>query len=390
MVALAAEREFSQMKLLPLVWAGLWSKPARTVFTLVCVLVAFLLFGLLQGVDAAFSQSLQQWKFDRLFINSRFGQPLPLAYEARIAGLPGITRLTRVTILLSSYQDPKNSLFVIATHPGAWLAIRPEVHVPQEQIDAMARLRTGALVSDWLAKQYGWKIGDHFSVQTPERTLQGTVDWEFEVAGIMTDAEKAGDSRILLANFEYYDENRASGKGTAVKFLAQIDDPRHAAHIARQVDQLFTNSAIQTLTQSEHETVESEIASLGDISFFTRAIMGAVFFTLLVLTGNTMMESVRERTAEFAILKTLGFSKLHVLALIFAEALLLCVSAAILGLVLAAAAFPLAETYVGTATLPLVVVVSGLAFAVGVATVSILIPAWRAMRLKVIDALAVR
>jgi putative ABC transport system permease protein len=378
------------MKLLPLVWAGLWRKPARTVFTLVCVVVAFLLFGLLQGIDAAISQSLQQWKFDRLFINSRFGQPLPLAYEAQIASIPGITRLTRVTILLGSYQDPKNSLFVIATHPDAWLEIRPEVHVPKEQIEAVGRVRTGALVSDWLATKYGWKIGDHFSVQTQERTLRGTADWDFDVVGIMTDAEKAGDSRILLANFEYYDESRASGKGTANKFLAQIDDPRHAAHISRQIDQLFTNSASQTETQSEHETVESEIASLGDIGFFTRAIVGAVFFTLLVLTGNTMMESVRERTCEFAVLRTLGFSNLHVLAIIFAEALLLCVSASILGLVLAAAAFPLAATYVGTAILPLVVVGSGVAFAVGVATVSIMIPAWRAMRLNIIDALAVR
>lgn len=378
------------MKLLPLLWTGLWRKPARTVFTLVSLVVAFLLFGLLQGVDSAFSQSLRQWKFDRLFIDSRFGQPLPLAYEEQIARIPGLTRIARVTILLGSWQDPKNGLFIIATNPQAWLTIRPEVHVPQAQIEAIGRTRTGALVSDWFSAQYGWKIGDHISLQAQERTLRGSVDWDFDIVGIMTDAEKAGDARILLVNFDYYDESRASGKGTAKKFLAQIDDPRHAARISRQVDQLFTNSAIQTRTQSEHDTVESEIASLGDISFFTRAIMGAVFFTLLVLTGNTMMESARERTGEFAVLRTLGFSNLDVLALIFSEALLLCVGAAALGLALAAIAFPLAATYVGTATLPIAVVGLGVIFAVGVAAVSILIPAWRTTRLKVIDALAIR
>jgi putative ABC transport system permease protein len=378
------------VKFLGLVWAGLWRKPTRTMLTAVSVVAAFLLFGLLQGVDSAFSLALNRWKLDRLFVDARFGRPLPIAYRDQVAKVSGIRRMTEIAFLRGYYQDPKNGVFAIATNPDIWLAIRPEIQVDKAQIEAVTRIRTGALVSDWLARKNGWKIGDKFTVHTRVRNLQGTFDWTFDVVGMLHNTEAVADTSILLANFKYYDEAHAGARGTVDRFLVRIDDPRHTGTIAHQIDQLFANSAVPTHTESEHASVESDVAALGDINFFTRAVMGAVFFTLLILTGNTMMESMRERICEFAVLKTLGFSNLSVFSLIIAEALLLCVSASLLGLALAAAAFPLAESYVGTAVLPPSAIGLGVIGAIGVGFVSAVIPACRTVRMKVVDALAMR
>lgn len=378
------------MKYLPFIWTGLWRKPIRTAFTMLCVVIAFLLFGLLQGVDAAFSRTVADEKLDRMFVEGRFPQPLPLAYRSRIAAVPGVTRVVEVSWLSGSYQDPKNGVYVTATDPAIWLAIRPEFHIPEAQVAAMKKVRIGAIISDWLATKNGWRIGDPFTLQTSTPTVKGSTNWTFEVVGIMGNPGTTNEVRQLLANFEYYDEARSTDKRTADRFLLRIDDARYSARVAQQIDRLFANSAVQTRTQSEQEQGQSAIASLGDINFFTRAVMGTVFFTLLVLTGNTMMESVRERTAELAVLQTLGFTPANVLVLVLAEALMLCVVGAMAGLALASGVFPVVRTYVGTAVLPPVVVGLGLLSAVAVAFLSALIPAWRAMRMKIVDALAIR
>lgn len=378
------------MKYLVLIWAGLWRKPVRTVFTLVCIVIAFLLFGLLQGVDSAFSRILGQQKLDRLFVDPRFPQPLPLAYRGQIEAVPGIRLITQVAFLGGSYQDPKNGVLIIATHPAVWLAIRPEYNIQREQLAAVARIRTGAIITDWLAHKYGWKVGDKISLHTPLATRQGSTDWAFDIVGIMSNPTSSSDNPLMLANFEYYDEGRATGKGTVNRFLLRIDDARHTTRVAQQIDHLFVNSAVQTRTQSEQESAQAAIASIGDMNFFTRAIMAAVFFALLALTGNTMMESVRERTSELAVLQTIGYTAGGVLLLVLAEGLVLCLVAAFAGLGLAAGAFPLAKNILGTALLPPIVFALGGLFAVVVAFLSASIPAWRAMRLSIVDALSVR
>lgn len=378
------------MKYLPLIWAGLWCKPLRTAFTMVCIAVAFLLFGLLQGVDSAMSLALKLERLDRLFVDARFEQPLPFVYRRQIEKIPGIVQVAEVALIPGYYRDRRDGVLAIATDPEVWLQIRPEFHVPTEQIKAITRIQTGALVSDWLATKNGWKIGDHITIQSSVVGVHGTSDWTFEVVGIIADTEAEGHPTLLVTNLKYYDENRLTGKGTGDRIVLKINDPRHAAIISRQIDQLFTNSAVQTQTRSEHETAESEIASIGDIGFFVHAIMGAAFFTLLVLTSNTMAESVRERTAELAILRTLGFKPSTVLALIVSEALLMCGASAMCGLVLAAIAFPLTKGYVGEAYLPPVVIGMGAIAAIGVACLSTIIPTWRMMRLNIVNALAVR
>ncbi len=378
------------MKYLTLVWAGVWRKPARTLYTLLSVVVAFLLFGLLQGVNSAFALIVEQQKLDRLFIDPRFpGQPVPLTHRDQIERVPGIKLLTQVSFMGGYYQDQKNFLNAVNTNPDIWLAIRPEWSHSKEELEAVLRTRAGVIISDGLAKRNNWKVGDQFTIRTGVKKKDGNSDWTFQVLGIMTNPD-APDARNFLANWSYLDEARATGTGTVSRFLMRIDDPRRSTQISRAIDALFSSSPAPTRTQSEQAVAQSQVANIGDVNFFTRAIMGAVFFALLLLTANTMMESVRERTSEFGVLKTLGFTGTRILALVLAEGLVLFVLAAALGLAGAALLFPLLRDYLGNATLPRSVVTLGLGLAVVAALLSAGIPAWRAKRLNVVAALAIR
>ncbi len=378
------------MKFLPLIWAGLWRKPARTLLTLLSVVIAFLLFGLLQGVDSAFTRIIGQQKLDRMFVDPRFGNPVPFSYKAQVERVKGITKITEVHFMGGYHQDMKNGLGVIFTIPSIWLSIRPEYEIPKVQVDAAAPTRTAAIISDWLAEHNHWKIGDHISIKGGIPRKEGGNDWTFDVVGIMHNSEATGESRQMLANYAYLDEARASGSGVVSRFLLRIGDASQAGRIAREIDALFANSTVATRTQSEQDQAQSAVAQIGDFKFFTRAIMSAVFFALLFLTLNTTMESVRERTSELATLKTLGYSDMSLLALVLAESITLFIVAALIGLAIAALLFPMARNFIGVAVLPSSVVVIGAGLAIAAAVLSAIVPALRAKRLNIVQALAVR
>lgn len=378
------------MKYMPLIWAGLWRKPARTFLTLFSIIVAFILFGLLQGVDSAFARIVGLQKLDRMFVDSRYFQPIPISYKPQIEKLKGVTKITEVSFMGGYFQDPKNGMNTIFTIPAMWLAIRPEWEVPKAQIDAVMRTRNGVIVSDWLATHNSWKIGDTFTLKRGMPKKDGSTDWTFSVVGIMHNAEATGEPRMYLANHTYLDETRADGQGTVSRFLMRIQDADRSAQLARQIDALFANAPVATRSQSETEQVQSALARIGDFRFFTRAIMTAVFFALLFLTANTTMESVRERTSELATLKTIGFTDSGVLSLVLAESVALFIFAAAIGIGIAAAIFPLAKSFVATAKLPAPVLLIGAIFAIVAAFISAIIPAWRAKRLNIVTALAIR
>jgi putative ABC transport system permease protein len=378
------------MEHLSLITAAFRRKPARTVLTMLAVAIAFLLFGLLQGVSSAFDLTLARMKLDRLFVDSPFATPLPLSYREQIAKVPGVVGLTEIAFLRTYFGEPKNVILVIATKPADWLGMRPEYTTRQTQLNAVARTRNGVIIADWLARQYGWKVGDRITLLSRPTATTASTEWTFEVSGIMTYADPSLAANVMLANFAYYDDARPVDRGTANRFLVRIDSPLKGAQIGRQIDALFATSGVQTYTQSEQETGQAEIATLGDIQSFTSWILGSVFFTLLILTGHTMMESVRERTRELAILKVLGYSDAAVLGLVIAESVGLCIVASGVGLAMAAALFPLAGAYAEITSLPPRVLALGLAVAVAVGLVSALIPAWRALRLRIVDALAMQ
>jgi putative ABC transport system permease protein len=382
------------MKYFPLIWAGLRRKTTRTIFTLLSIMVAFLLFGLLQGVNAAFSSGVEGANLNRLYVQNRtsFTESLPMADLTQIAAIPGVTKVTHASWFGPYYQDPKNFVITFPVDPDSYFSVYPELKIPADQLQAFSHTRSGAVVSADTAAKYGWKIGDKVPLisQIWTRKSDGTSHWNFDIVGIFDASESKAFNADFLFNYNYFDEGRAFGAGSVGWYIAEIDDPHRAAEIGAKIDKLFANSSDETKTQNEKENAQSFLKQQGDINLIVTLIIGAVFFTLLFLTGNTMMQSVTERIPEFAVLKTLGFSGLGVSALIVGEALILCLVAAALGLAGAWAMFPFFKGLVGVPTLPPAVLTLGIGAALLVALATSLPPAWRLQRLKLVDALAGR
>jgi putative ABC transport system permease protein len=354
--------------------------------------VAFILFGILAGIDAGFATLLERSRMDRLFTDPRFGAPLPISYAEQIAKIPGVTVVAPRWGLGGYYQEQTNGMGVIGTDER-FFAARPEMSVTKEQLETLRRTRTGAIVGVATARKYGWKVGDKFPLQSPMPRQDGSRVWAFDIVALMDNEDNPGQEPRTVVNYTYLDEERVALKGTADRFILRIDDPARATQISRAIDNLFTNSSAPTRTVSERSSRESGVNWIGDINFFTDAVLGAVAFMLLFLTGNTMMQSVRERTPEFAVLKTLGFSDGRVLMLVFGESVLLCSFAALAGLAIAKLVIPLVRDDIPGADIvqmPWIALLSGLAFALLVALVSGLLPALRAKRLSIVDALAGR
>ncbi|MDD3764995.1 MAG: ABC transporter permease [Nevskiales bacterium] len=382
------------MKHLPLVWAALWRKKTRTILTLLSIVVAFFLFGLLQGVNAAFNRGVELANVDRLVVINRIAltEQLPYAYMAQIDAVEGVRGTAFATWFGGYYQEPKNFIFAAPVDIDRYLAVVPEIVVDSAEVDAMKRTRTGALVGIEAMQKYGWKVGDHIPIHStiwPHGDVNN-LDWEFDIVGTYDFPTDRSQTQGMLFNHGYFDEARLYGKGTVGWYLVRVQDPTQAAAVAKRIDALFANSPNETKTQSEKEFSQSFLKQFGDINFIANAIIGAVFFTLLFLTGNTMMQSVRERIPELAILKTLGYSDGAVLTLVLFEALLMCVIAAGAGLALAYLAFPALKNYIGVATLPWPVIGTGLTVAALLAALVGLPPALHARRLNIVDALTER
>jgi putative ABC transport system permease protein len=377
------------LKYLPLIWDGLWRRRARTIFTLLSIAVAYILFGILSGIDAGFAHMLEVSRMDRLFTDARFGVPMPLAYAEKIASVPGVVVVAPRSGLLGYFQDPKNAMFVLCAD-RRFFSLRPEIAISAQQLEKLLKTRTGAAVSVELTRKYGWKIGDKIPLQTNTAQADGNRVWTFDIVAIVDDLNYPGEAGWFIANYEYLDQGRVADKGTISRFLVRIRDPGRSAQIGRQIDKLFTNSAAPTRTNSERSQARSGLQFIGDVNFLTDAVLGAVFFMLLFLSGNTMAQSVRERIPEFAVLKALGFSDNGVLSLVIAESVLLCLLAAAAGLLVSELVIPVVRGALSDFTLllqmPWTAMLAGFGSALIVALLSSLLPAWRVRQLSVVEA----
>ena len=384
------------MKYFILIRAGLLRKKARTLLTMLSIIVAFLLFGLLQGINQDIKSGFGASSNGRLWTTSRAGglNSMPISLMEHIAGIEGVRSIAHVSFFGGYFQDAKNALPAFATNVDKLAAVYPELNITQAQIDAMKTTRAGVLVGRPLADKYGWKIGDEIPVGT---TLwpnsQSRNSWTFDIVGIFDAAPNYAQTSLgsgFWINYDYWDPARLSDLHHVHQFLFRIDDPARATAVAAQVDKIFENSSDETRTQSENAAIQSQFKQLADIGFIANAITGAVMFTLLFLSANTMMQSVRERIPELAVLRTLGFAAGTVCWLVIAESMLMCLSAAIVGLVLSDGAIRLLGASLGTGMLPPIVVVGGLGIAVALAIISAATPAMLAQRLNIVDALAQR
>src|SRR6202142_4117996 len=387
------------MKYFPLIWATLWRKKTRTIFTLLSVVIAFLLFGMLETVDHAFAHpDTGVTGADKLITTNKYSitLSLPISDAQQIRSVPGVAEVTWISWFGGYYQESKNFVFALPVDTDSYFNLhKDEFIVSDAQMQAYRNTRTGALVNSALMKKFGWKIGDkiplHSTIWT--RKEDGSLDWTFDIVGTIgvKDQIQAGaQASTLLFHYALFDEGRSFGKGEVGWFEARVDDPAQSAAISSRIDALFANSPNETKTQPANDFTMAFIKQLGDVGFVLRAILGAVFFALLFLTGNTMMQSVRERIPELAVLKTLGFSDGKVLMLVLSESLLLCLFAAVIGLGLSYATLPIIGQALQGVQLDPVSLIPGLGAAVLLALIVGLPPALRAMRLNIVDALSGR
>jgi putative ABC transport system permease protein len=384
------------LKYLPLLWSGIWRKPGRAVLALVQISLAFALFGVLQGFTSGIQQSIAAIDADVLWVRSHgSASELPLALYQRILRVPGVKVLSYTDYFGARYQIPTQQLLVIVAEPRDWAEITHDVAIPPADVEALAHTRTGAIVGGTLMRKYGWKIGQRIPLQADVPRQDGSNDWAFDIVGTVehTDPARRDQGTIIVINYSYFDEVRAYNKGMVQQYMLRVADPKQAAVVADTIDDLFANSPNETRTESLREIAQSQFRSLGNLDFTVRAITGAVLFSLLFSVGATMMQAVRERTPELAVLKTLGFTDAAVVALLVAEATLLCVVSAVLGLELATLLLWVAtkvNILGGHITIPLRVLATGAGLALTLAFMSALLPAWYGKRLQVAEALADR
>jgi putative ABC transport system permease protein len=380
------------MKFLPLIWAGIWRKPGRAVLTLLSVVNAFLLFGVLQGFASGLNHAVAETHADVLLSLSRIStEPLPVGQIAQIRMVQGVRAATPMVPFISTYRTPTSIVPADAVDASQILAVDPGLTIPPSMIAALQRDRTGAIVSRLLASRFGWKVGDRVPLRALTVTNRdGSPTWPVDIVGIFSSSGGTLFKNAMLINFDYVDQGRTSGAGTAPLFIVRIDDPGHAGTVAAAIDKLFVNSAHETKTATVRQIAQNNLKQIGDIGLVINAIVAAVFFALLFSVGALMMQSVRERTPELAVLKTLGFTDGGLMALILAESLTFCLVSAAIGLGLAAMLFPVARQLIGFNIQAGPLMLVGFALAVALALISGLPPAIRAMRLQVVDALAGR
>ena len=387
------------MKYFPLVWATLWRKKTRTVFTLLSIVIAFLLFAVLETVDYAFAHpNGGATGADKLITINKYSITLSLPFSSaqEIRAVPGVAEVTWISWFGAYYQEPKNFIFALPVDTDTYFNLhKDEFIVTDEQMQAYRKTRTGALVNSALMKKFGWRVGDKVPLHSTiwAQKKDGSLDWTFDIVGsfVVKDPTQAGQqASTLLFHYELFDEGRSFGRGSVGWFEERVGDPSQSAAISSRIDALFANSPNETKTQPAKDFALAFMKQLGDIGFVLRAILGAVFFTLLFLTGNTMMQSVRERIPELAVLKTIGFGDAQVLGLVIGESLLLCVMAALIGLALGYAALPIIKLGLQGVELSPRALIPGIGAAVVLALIVGIPPALSAMRLNVVDALADR
>ena len=386
------------MKYFSLIWSALFRSKTRTFLTLLSVIAAFLLFGLLDSVRVAFNSGGSVAGADRLIVASRLSitQMLPYSLTAQIQSTPGVKKATYAAWFGGIYQDPKN-FFPNFSVGDNFFEMYPEYVIDPAHLEAWQNDRTGAIVGEALARRFNWKVGDTIPLQAtifPQK--DGSNAWPLKLSGTfkLADSKRKGEENQLMFHWKYFDEANQYVNGSVGWYMVKLDKVDHASRVAKAIDAISLNSAHETKTQTEQAFNQSFAKQFADIGLIVTAIMAAVFFTLLLLTGNTMAQAVRERVPELAVLKTLGFTNGTVLVLVLVESVLLIVLGGVLGMAIASAIIPVvsgaSNGMIALPSIPAQTWGMGLGLMVAIGLIVGALPATRAMRLKIVDALAGR
>ncbi|HEX5314762.1 MAG TPA: ABC transporter permease, partial [Gammaproteobacteria bacterium] len=329
----------------PLLWSNLKRKKPRTIFTLFAVMSAFALFGLLAAMQHGMNGVLEIASAQRIQTNAKLGA-LPIAYAPKIESVPGVTTVAWLSGFDGYYQDEKNDMQVVAVSPAAFLKVYPEILLSPQAREAWFGDRTGAIVGTLLAKRYGWKVGDQVPIRSKDLTKDdGSNTWDLTIDGIYDADLPDRYKSFVMIHYPFFNDSIATGKDLVFQYIERISDPRAAPEISRAIDDKFANSFPQTRTESEVAETQTFLREFGNIGFMTLVIGAAVFFSMLLVTINTMSQAVRERTSELAVLKALGFGRGTVSGLVLAEAVGVTLIGGLLGL---AAAWLLARAMYGS------------------------------------------
>lgn len=381
------------MKFLPVIWSNLRRKKLRTSLTLLSVVVAFVLFGLLCAIQQALVGGVEMAGKDRLIVRDKVSiiQLLPVSYKARMERIPGVELATHQTWFGGIYQDPKNFFMQNPVEPEEFMKMHPEFILPPEEMQAWCKTRTGAIVGRKTAERFHWKIGDKVPIRSTIWAKEdGNMTWDFDIVGIYDGKDKSTDTTSLFFRYDYFDEARRNGKGQVGWYTIRVKDPSQAVEVAKRVDEEFENSSAETKTEPEGAFVQAWASQIGNIVLIVAAILGAVFFTILLVAGNTMAQAVRERTGELGVLKAIGFTNAQVVLLVLGESCLLAVLGGGLGLGLAWGLIAKGDPTGGMLPmffLPKSDLVLGFGISVTLGLITGILPALQAMRLRVADAL---
>jgi putative ABC transport system permease protein len=384
------------MTSLHLIRKNLGRKKLRTLFTLLSVVIAFVLFTLLNGISQAFNAGLELAGADRLITMHRmsFIQPLPISYHRRIEGMDGVEGVTHFTWFGAYFQDPKQQFSLQPTELSKLRELYPEYKVSDQQWRALMDNRTGLLVGEAMMETYGWELGQQVPLNsTIYPRSDGSYSWPFQIEAVFTQESTANEMQAFM-HYEYFNEARAFGQDQFGWIVTRIADPDRSKEVAERIDDRFANSPTETKTTSEKGWTANFAAQLGNIGLIVQSILACVFFTLLLIAGNTMAQAIRERTGELAVMKTIGFSDKRIVALVLGESLALAVTGGLIGIGLGAlfiqgAAASLSQFLPGLA-IGGSAVLGGIGLAVALGLLTGLIPAWQAGRLRVIEAMGRR
>lgn len=388
------------MKYFHLIWAELMRRKTRTALTLLSIIAAFLLFGLLDGVRESFEQAGNSANgAKRLQTGSRlsFIQQLPMSLNERITQVPGVKQVTYANWFGGAYQDPHNQIFSFGVADN-YLDLYPEMAVSAAHRKTFAATRTGVLVGEGLMKRFNWKVGQKLPLQSTIFTSSdGTKNWSFDIVGTISASDKKSGGwfdQMILLHWKYFDDSTPYNRGQVGWYVTEVKDVSQSDRVAKAIDAISANSDHETKTQTEAAATASWMKQMADVGLIVGSIMGAVFFTLVLLTGNTMAQAVRERTSELAVLKTIGFPDRSVLMLVLAESVLLLLLGGVLGVAIAGGLGPIVNAGSnGAINVPPIGWHSwsvALMLMVGIGLLVGVLPAIRAMRLNIVDALAGR
>lgn len=381
------------MKFFILIFSNLKRKKLRTSLTILSIFIAFVLFGMLCAIREAFTAGVTMAGADRLIVRHKVSliMTMPASYLRRIQGTEGVDKVVGWTWFNGIYQnEPKNFFGSFPVDPEEFLDIYPENVLPADQKAKWLATRNGAIIGRQLVERFGWKVGDRVPLVSPIWPRKGEGAWEFEIVGIYDGAKKGTDTSGFFFRYDYFDEGRARGEGEVGWYVVRIKNPDNAAAVAAAIDNEFANSPYETKTEPEGAFAQGFVQQMGSIGTILIAILSAVFFTILLVAGNTMAQAVRERTEEIGVLKAMGFTNVLVLFLVLAESCLIAAVGGLAGLGLAwaiAANGSPAPSMLPVFYLPGRYVIIGLVLIVGLGIVAGIMPALQAMRLRIAVAL---